>query len=280
MWFGTLFADTISSDIAHNNLKIYKIMEQELKKEFIYSVEDVNKILDTPTREVQLFSNCNLSRIAGFELNKVFYVVYEGCLRQMRIIRLITLPFNNGYKKANGFSIRNIAYIEVAGVGDMYVQSDMFCYTFPFYIYESVQAFLDGKPYELSVKNLQEADIKNIYKSICDFDYNGYAVCYRWDGLYAKAVNVELPIYFSYSPEMGVVIPMDEEEYPESVDEGLYVSIEDCKKDNSVNVCRFDEKKEEDKEMEQRYDINIFGVPMTATKEELLNIQKQISNII
>lgn len=36
----------------------------------------------------------------------------------------------------------------------------------------------------------------------------------------------------------------------------------------------------EEKETEQRYDINIFGVPMTATKEELLNIQKQISNII
>lgn len=41
-----------------------------------------------------------------------------------------------------------------------------------------------------------------------------------------------------------------------------------------------DLKKEEEKETEQRYDINIFGVPMTATKEELLNIQKQISNII
>lgn len=256
-------------------------MEQELKKEFIYSVEDVNKIFDTPTREVQLFSNCNLSRIAGFELNKVFYVVYEGSLRQMRIIRIITLPFNNGYKKANGFSIRNIAYIEVAGIGDMYVQSDMYGYAFPFNIYESIQAFLDGKPYELSKKGLGIAEIKNIYKYICDFDNNGYAVCYRWDGIYARAIKVELPIYFSYSPEMGLVIPMDEEEYPESVDEGLYVSREECKRDNCVNLCTFDdEKKEEEKEMEQRYEINIFGVPMTATKEELLNIREQISNII
>jgi hypothetical protein len=253
-------------------------MEQELKKEFIYSVEDVNTILNTPTREVQIR---NISRIAGFELNKVFYVVYNGSLRQMRIIRIITLPFKNGYRKANGNDIRNIAYIEVAGVGDMYVQSDMYGNRFPFYIYESVQAFLDGKPYELAVKNLEESDIKNIYKYICDFDYNGYAVCYRWDGLYARAVKVELPIYFSYSPEMGLVIPMDEEDYPESVDEGLYVSREECKRDNCVNVCRFeDEKKEENKETEQRYDINIFGVPMTATKEELLNIQKQISDII
>lgn len=256
-------------------------MEMELKKEFIYSVESVNKIFDTPAREVQLVPNCNISRIANFELNKVFYVVYEGCLHQMRIIRIITLPFKNGYTKANGFSIRNIAYIEVAGVGNMYVQSDMYGYTFPFYIYESIQAFMDGKPYELSKKGLGIDYIKNIYKYICDFDDNGYAVCYRWDGIYANAVKVELPIYFSYSPEMGVVIPMDEEDYPESVDEGLYVSREDCKKDNYVNVCRFEgDKKEEDKEMEQRYDISIFGVPMTATKAELLNIQKQISNII
>lgn len=257
-------------------------MERELTSQFIYSVESVNKIFGTPAMEAQLVTNRNsISRIADFELNKVFYVVYEGSLRQMRIIRIITLPFYNGYKKSNGFSIRNIAYIEVAGVGDMYVQSDMYGYTFPFCIYESIQAFLDGKPYELCQKILEKKDIKNIYKYICDFDDNGYAVCYRWDGIYARAVKVELPIYFSYSPEMGLVIPMDEEDYPESVDEGLYVSREDCKKDNYVNVCRFeDEKKEEDKEMEQRYDINIFGVPMTATKAELLNIQKQISNII
>lgn len=256
-------------------------MERELKKEFIYSAEAVDRILNTPTREVQLVPNYNISRIANFEFNKVFYVVYEGCLLQMRIIRIITLPFNNGYKKANGFSIRNIAYIEVAGVGDMYVQSDWYGYAFPFCIYESIQAFLDGKPYELSKKGLGIAEIKNIYKYICDFDNNGYAVCYRWDGIYARAIKVELPIYFSYSPEMGLVIPMDEEEYPESVDEGLYVSREECKRDNCVILCTFDdEKKEEEKEMEQRYEINIFGVPMTATKEELLNIREQISNII
>ena len=256
-------------------------MERELKKEFIYSVEKVNSILNAPTMEVYFVENRDIRRIANFEFNKIFYVVYNGVLRQMKIIRIITLPFKSGYKKANGNDIFHIAYIEVAGVGKLYVECDLWHFAFPFCIYESVQAFQENRIYFLRDKTFTKNDLKGIYKSICDFDDNGYAVCYRWDGIYARAIKVELPIYFSYSPEMGLVIPMDEEDYPESVDEGLYVSREDCKKDNYVNVCRFeDEKKEEEKEMEQRYDINIFGVPMTATKEELLNIQEQISNII
>ena len=249
-----------------------------MEKNYFLSNEQVSALLTIRAYDGLEISNRRV--VKNTEFNRVFYVVYEGKLREMVFVKQFVFPFNRAYNM-NGTKVSTFFLINISGVGYKYVFP--YQYYFPFNIYESVRDFKEGNVYYLRTELLSIPQYKKIYNGICDINLGMKPLCYKWNGTSAETVKVELPLYFTIDSN-GYNVPLEEKDYPNKIDDSLYASKSLCEEENQIELYTFDDEQKENlkvkKEEPKRYDINIFGVPMTATKEELSDIRKQINQIL
>lgn len=175
------------------------------------------------------------------EYGKVLYLVYNGSLRQFRIKNVVVFPFNFGLKYNSRSVYRNIATLEVAGVGTLYVGNVMYGGNFDFKIYESIDDYKSGKEYKMKYTSISKTNVEKRFGfQFVDIGIFTINVPHRWhwNGTCACLckINEQIPISYLVQKD-GISFP--DGWSPKQL--SGYATKEECEADNSVNVCCFDE---------------------------------------
>jgi len=172
-----------------------------------------------------------------YELGKTLYFVYNGSLRQFRIKNVIVFPLNCGIRCRNSLSIySNIATLEVAGVGTLYVGNVVYGGRFDFQIYESVDDYKAGKEYKMKYTGTTNEFVEKLFG--IKFDCRDNLCRWHWDGTCAclRRITETIPVCYLVQKDG---ISFHDNWSPKQL--SGYATKEECEADNSVNVCCFDE---------------------------------------
>ena len=209
--------------------------------------------------------NLHFVNIPTEDFNKKFFLVYNGKLRQFKFIKQAHFPFGHAYNTRTindvDTMVGDAILINVASIGETWV--DCLCYgKVPFDVFESVEDYKNGVKYEINYFNFTLDEMRAAYSNVWDFANTGYAYpqvsVYNWDGTKVVRVfpknNVSIGLIWDGNQiEHG----MDDTMYP------FYVTEEECREDNDIEVVYLDGEKEEPKEKRKKgffiglaYDLN------------------------
>jgi len=246
-------------------------MNKEMTWRDIIPMTKINEILSNPLTYVNdSFGSLCLANVCGHditstdEFGKIFYLVYKGQLRQFRIKKGIKFPFN-WITTIDGERINNILIINVAGVGELAIKAQMWGYSPNFNIYESVDDFKLGKPYELNRTYLKVDDFNNIYRGVCTFEHN-CMLRYTWNGTSVDDYGLceEVSLFFTYDKNRFYTSMKD-------VKYKGYATKEECENDNAIQVAVFADEEEPKQKREVLTTILINGSDKFSVNEKVLN---------
>lgn len=254
-------------------------MENRLMDRFIISKSTIQEFLDNPI---------NLDRHASMKVSswiktmgislygKTFYLVYGSHLRQFKIIKSILFPTSVKWRVYDE-RISCVTLIDIAGIGEVWVTSNMWGHSFEFKFYASIEDFKNEKYMEWGYSSFK---FKDVYKGIASHD--GFStelppVRWYWNGTNATPrVVTDFPVFVVVN-ENGISFTPEVLEYINENYSG-YATKEECEKDNEIKVVCFAEKDEKPK-TEDKVVGNFFGVDFTLTKEQLNKVQEYINAI-
>lgn len=176
------------------------------------------------------------------EFGKTLFIVYKGVLRQFRINEVVVFPFNWGIKKPNSMGIyANVTILEIAGVGTLNVGLNMYGGNFNCPIYESIEDYKNGKQYKMSYTRISKEGcekrfgIKFVHESIL---HDNVLRRWFWNGTsaYLAPIHESMPICYLVTKD-GIKLP--DGWSPKEL--SGYATKEECEKDNTINICCFDE---------------------------------------
>jgi hypothetical protein len=261
-------------------------MKKQLNENQIVSMDWVKFMMDDPiaypndTLELESMQR----HIAPTEYGKVFYMVYNGMLRQFKIKYSLLFPFNFSFKEPNApmlsrAQLRGVSIIEVAGIGEMAVMSQTYGCIFNFETYKSVEDFKNGKPYELANSSYSIEEMKEVFSNYLSFK-GSKAIRYKWNGTSAEIVYItDFPLFLVYDPLTFGLESMPQIPNKAKVDKLLqtkhayknsYAAKEECERDNQILVACFDdEPKDTEKGTQERIEIFMLGMRYTTTKDKL-----------
>ena len=214
------------------------------------------------------------------EFNKPLFFVYNGMLRQFKVKKEFISPFGrvDGGTCTFRFGVcghfLHAAFLlDVAGIGEMWVGADSYN-TLPFDVFESESHFKNEKTYDVCYKKWSVDIIKDLYEraNVCTFDENRVACRYKWNGtsvqkLYTTDINYGLIWDGCVNNK-----PLKDSQ----CGKGYYLSEEECKKDNSIQVAYLDgEEKPKEEKLKM---VVILGVEYEVTEEEFKKIKAVIGN--
>lgn len=222
--------------------------------------------------------NLHFVNIPTEDFNKKFFLVYNGKLRQFKFIKQAHFPFGYAYNTRTindrDTRVNDAILINVAGIGETWV--DCLCYgKVPFDVFESVENYKNGVKYEINYFNFTLDEMKAAYANIWDFANVGYAypkvAVYNWDG--TKVVRVfpknNVSIGLTWDGDQ-IETGMDDTMYP------FYVTEEECREDNDIEVEYLDGEKEEPKEKRRK---GLFvGLAYDLTDDEVKTIKELIKS--
>lgn len=202
-----------------------------------------------------------------------YFLVYNGKLRQFKLIRTFLCPWNYNIKN-NGKRIEAIHQLEICGIGNVFIAhrsgsgSD-----FPCKVYYSVETYKKGDEVYLGYEADNLAKL-NPFGISLEYDHsyfhgeNDYvAKMWRWNGTAAVSENIHnVPMFYSFDGKDYDVTSKCE------LPSGYYTTKEECEKDNAIEVEYFAE--EEPKTTTE----TILGVKCELTDDEKKKIKELISS--
>lgn len=261
-------------------------MKKQLTESEIISMDWVKFFMDDPiaypndTLELEPFCK----HIAATEYGKVFYMVYNGMLRQFKIKYSLLFPFNFSLREPNApilsrTLLRGASIIEVAGIGEMAVMSQTDGCLFNFEIYASVEAFKNGYHYELPYTSYSSEEMKEVFSNYLSFK-GSKAIRYKWNGTSSEIVHItDFPLFLVYDPLTFGLKSLPQIPNKAKVDKLLqtkfayknsYATMEECERDNQILIACFDdEPKDTEKETQERIEIFMMGMRYTTTRDKL-----------
>ena len=222
--------------------------------------------------------NLHFVNIPTEDFNKKFFLVYNGKLRQFKFIKQAHFPFGYAYNTRTindrDTRVNDAILINVAGIGETWV--DCLCYgKVPFDVFESVENYKNGVKYEIAYFNFTLDEMKAAYANIWDFANVGYAypkvAVYNWDGTKVVRVfpKINVSIGLTWDGDQ-IETGMDDTMYP------FYVTEEECREDNDIEVEYLDGEKEEPKEKRRK---GLFvGLAYDLTDDEVKTIKELIKS--
>ena len=222
--------------------------------------------------------NLKFFNIPTEDFNKKFFLVYNGKLRQFKFVKQAHFPFGYAYNTRTindkDTRVSDAVLVNVAGVGEMWVDC-LYFGRISFDVFESVEDYKNGVKYEINYFNFTLDEMKAAYANIWDFAWVGYAypkvAVYNWDG--TKVVRVypknNVSIGLTWDGDQ-IETGMDDTMYP------FYVTEEDCREDNDIEVEYLDGEKEEPKEKRRK---GLFvGLAYDLTDDEVKTIKELIKS--
>ena len=222
--------------------------------------------------------NLKFFNIPTEDFNKKFFLVYNGKLRQFKFVKQAHFPFGYAYNTRTindkDTRVSNAVLVNVAGVGETWVDC-LYFGRIPFDVFESVEDYKNGVKYEISYFNFTLDDMKAAYANIWDFVElscaNPKVAVYNWDG--TKVVRVypknNVSIGLTWDGDQ-IETGMDDTMYP------FYVTEEECREDNDIEVEYLDGEKEEPKEKRRK---GLFvGLAYDLTDDEVKTIKELIKS--
>ena len=246
-------------------------MRNEMTREDIIPLATINSILANPLTSVNSSIEVDSNDITAVcQFNKVFYLVFEGQLRQFKIKKGIKFPFNWA-TRFNGEKFSNIWIIDVAGIGTLAINAKWWGYRPTFKIYKSIEDFKQGKEYNV-IRSCLAEEMCSIYANV-GMDNNTLSRWY-WNGTSAVRGNLthNVSLFFTYD-EKGFDNNMFAEDY------GGYATKEECEEDNAIQVACFadDEEAQESVKIEV-VSISIEGKVYNDVPKDMANKISQMLN--
>ena len=205
---------------------------------------------------------------------KVFYMVYEGTLRQFKILKGYLFFGNEGCAPSVRRSISDNMYlIEVAKVGRMFVYGG-YDASLPFTFYESVEDYKNGNPVEQNNPYLGVDKVREIVQNVfsCEVDEKWeFPRRWKWDGAVAQCYKVSLPLYLEYDGEGEFYAPIWFNSY-----DG-YASKEECEEDNEIKVVTFDD---EETFEEKKEKVVVLGIHLELTESDIKKLKNVVTNYL
>ena len=221
-----------------------------------FKVSDNKKVLDTA-----LF-------------DKVFYMVYEGTLRQFKILKGYLFFGNEGCAPNAYTNISDDMYlIEIAKVGRMFVYG-RYGASLPFTFYKSVEDYKNGNPVEQNNPYIGLDRLKEIVQNVfsCEVEKNWeFPRRWKWDGATAQCYRVSLPLYLEYDGEGEFYAPIWFNSY-----EG-YTSKEECEEDNEIKVVTFDDDETFEEKKEK---VVVLGIQLELTESDIKKLKNVVTNYL
>ena len=256
-------------------------MEKELTSKMIVPTFRVDEMLSKTLNSGKArISEDWVHYIAPSVYNKVYYLVYQGMLRQFKIIKSVRFPLTRGWR-FNNEHIHTLVLINIASVGETWVIANMWQYGLPFKVYKSVTNYEKGENLRWGVSS-DAKHINEIYKSVCTFEKNGdiggtsSPMRWYWSGTCAKPSELtNVPFYFIVDAK-GLHFPNTALDAISDYDG--YATKEECTDDNKVKVACFDDDESnlhEDKKVVGEF----FGMKISLTKEQLMSVKEYINTL-
>ena len=222
--------------------------------------------------------NLKFFNIPTEDFNKKFFLVYNGKLRQFKFVKQAHFPFGYAYNTRTindkDTRVSDAVLVNVAGVGETWVDC-LYFGRIPFDVFESVENYKNGVKYEINYFNFTLDEMKAAYANIWDFVElacaNPKVAVYNWDG--TKVVRVfpknNVSIGLTWDGDQ-IETGMDDTMYP------FYVTEEECREDNDIEVEYLDGEKEEPKEKRRK---GLFvGLAYDLTDDEVKTIKDIIKS--
>ena len=255
-------------------------MKKELTNSDIIQTLDFEVILKNPLIGIDEYKQpvvvSSRARVMAKEhFNKVYYFVYNGTLRECKILENVVFPMSNIVPKNNNRSIYSAYLFKVAGLGEVWVNEDSSTGSVPFALYESVDDF--KKENHISINTIP-VELANVFRGICTLEYGGCGgvkrlVRWYWNGTSAESKSMKENIpYFFFNDASGISLHPDV--WLEEVNFSGYPSKELCEKDNEITIVRFEDENEP-KENKKK----VITFTATLTIEQVEKVEKFITKI-
>ena len=255
-------------------------MEKELTSKVIVPTFRVDEMLSETMIDNARIKSDWVHYIAPSVYNKVYYLVYQGMLRQFKIIKSVRFPLTCGWQY-NNEHIHTLALLNIAGIGETWIVANMWEYGLPFKVYKSVTNYEKGENLRWGVSS-DAKHINEIYKGVCTFEKNGdiggtsSPMRWYWSGTCAKPSELtNVPFYFIVDAK-GLHFPNTALDAISDYDG--YATKEECTDDNKVKVACFDDDKSSQYE-NKKVVGEFFGMKISLTKEQLMSVKEYINTL-
>jgi len=227
------------------------------------------------TSSISSFKVSNSKRFLDPSLfGKVFYMVYEGTLRQFKILKGYLFFGNEGCApNAYTSACDDMYLIEIAKVGRMFVYGK-YGTSLPFTFYKSVEDYKNGNPVEQNYPYIGVFGLKEIVQNVfsCEVDKRyDFPKRWKWDGATAQCYRVSLPLYLEYDGEGEFHAPIWFNSY-----DG-YTSKEECEEDNEIKVVTFDD---EETFEEKKEKVVVLGIQLELTDSDIKKLKDVVMNYL
>lgn len=209
---------------------------------------------------------------------KKYFLVFNGKLRQFKVIRTYICPWNWCFKN-NGKNVKAIHELEICGMGKVFVAHNSGAgYNFVCKVYKTPEDYKNGEEAYLGygtydLEKIQPFGFSLVSEHSYFSDKSHVARIWRWDGTRAVSKNAsDAPMFYSFDGKNIEIPNADEYELPI----GYYRTKEECEKDNAIEVEYFADE-EEPAEPKTTTEV-FFGKKYTMTEDEIAKVKELISS--
>ena len=237
--------------------------------------EHVLDIKSMPLRYKNSLRDRTYHCLAKNMFGKTFYIVYNGMLRQMRIIKGYFFFGYYDYRTSSRYTkLDNVYEIEVAGIGRLFVKCNLDNGLLPCTLYATIENYKDRIPVEQQEQVLPTKEVQSLVmkKFRCALRLDGvytYTIRYKWDGVQVLSYLIDTPIHLEYDAD-GFHAPDWND-----TDNG-YDHKKDCESANEVQVCTFDG---EEPMGEERKKVNILGLDVALTDSDIRKVKNFLDTL-
>lgn len=249
----------------------------ELDSRSIVDESKVTRVLN----ETELRAKEYIFHLHPSSYGRTYFLVYQGKLRQFKMLRTFLNPWNYIFS-VNNMRVIAIHEIEICGMGKVYVAHNNGDGTnFPCKVYHSPDEYKsDGEAYlgynADKLSELQPFPFDLVYEPSFVHNYHYVAKMWKWDGTKAVAVNVNrVPMFYSYD-ENGLSIPNADDF---ALPQGYYKTKAECEEDNAIEVEYFATDEEQQGKKEKKTEVCFMGSVYNLTSENAQKVKDYIESL-